>query len=85
MVILASESPRRRELLASICKEFEICSADINEMSEGTDLFLLTELNAKLKASAVAAGHPDHLVIGADTAIIFEGEFIGKPANIEEA
>jgi septum formation protein len=85
MVILASESPRRRELLASICKEFEICSADIEEMSEGADLFLLPELNAKLKAAAVAGKNPDHLVIGADTAIIFGNEFIGKPADIEDA
>ena len=85
MVILASESPRRRELLGSICKEFDICSSDTAEMSEGADIFLLPELNAKLKAAAVAKQHPDDLVIGADTAIIFEGRFIGKPRDIEDA
>lgn len=85
MIILASESPRRRELLGTICKKFEICSADISEMSFGADLFLLPELNAKLKASAVSRLYPEDLVIGADTAIIFEDEFIGKPQNIREA
>ena len=85
MIILASESPRRRELLGTICKGFEICSADISEMSFGADLFLLPELNAKLKASAVSRLYPEALVIGADTAIIFEDEFIGKPKSIREA
>ena len=85
MLILASESPRRKELLSSICPEFEICSADVKEMSSGADIFLLPETNAKLKADAVAGLHPDALVIGADTAIIFENRFIGKPANRDEA
>ena len=85
MLILASESPRRRELLGSICKNFNICSADVKETSAGADLFLLTEVNASMKAKAVSNLHPDDLVIGADTAIIFENEFIGKPATLQDA
>ncbi len=85
MLILASESPRRKELLSSICNEFTICSADVREMSTGADVFLLPEINAGLKARAVAEQNPDALVIGADTAIIFENRFIGKPGTLEEA
>ena len=85
MLILASESPRRRELLGQICEKFEICSADIKEVSAGTDPFFVPEHNAVLKAADVAARHPGALVIGADTVIIFENRVIGKPRDLTDA
>lgn len=85
MLILASESPRRRELLGRICKDFRICSADIDEISAGTDPFSIPIANARAKALKVAEQNPDSIVIGADTVIIFENEVIGKPHDIGEA
>ena len=85
MLILASESPRRRELLAKIVEKFEVRSANVEEMSAGADLFCVPEINAKLKAQAVAVNYPDRIVIGADTAIIFEDKFIGKPKDKADA
>lgn len=85
MLILASESPRRRELLGKIVKNFEVRSADIEEISSGADPFCVPEINAKLKAQAVADANRDAVVIGADTAIIFENRVIGKPEDAAEA
>ena len=85
MLILASESPRRRELLGQICEKFEIRSADVKEISAGTDPFFVPEQNAVLKASCVAEKNPGALVIGADTVIIFENRVIGKPSDLQEA
>ena len=85
MLILASESPRRRELLGKIIEKFEVRSANVEEISAGTDLFCVPEINAKLKAQAVADDYPDCIVIGADTAIIFDDKFIGKPRDKADA
>lgn len=85
MLILASESPRRRELLGKIVEKFEVRSANVEEISAGADLFSVPEINARLKASAVAELYPDRVVIGADTAIIFDNSFIGKPKDIADA
>lgn len=85
MLILASESPRRRELLKRVYPEFEIRSADVTEISAGADLFSVPVQNAAAKAMKVAQAHPDALVLGADTVIIFDGKIIGKPRDIEDA
>lgn len=85
MVILASESPRRRELLAQIINDFEVRSADIDEISAAADPFAVPELNARAKAACVAQKNPDALVIGADTVIIFENKVIGKPRDPDDA
>ena len=85
MLILASESPRRRELLGRIIDDFEVRSANIEEISDGADPFYVPEINAKLKAQAVANDNPDTIVIGADTAIIFENKVIGKPKDSTDA
>ena len=85
MLILASESPRRRELLGKIVEKFEVRSADIEEISSGAAPFCIPEINAKLKAQAVAQANRDAVVIGADTAIIFENRVIGKPRDAAEA
>ncbi len=85
MVILASKSPRRRELLGRLGIDFTVEVADTDEATTGENLFDVPQQNALRKARAVAAKHPLDTVIGADTAIIFEDRLIGKPENLAEA
>ena len=80
-VILASASPRRASLLAEAGPEFASMRIMTAHMEEGADPLE----NARLKAEACAASDPRAIVIGADTVIRFEGETIGKPADIEDA
>ena len=88
MLILASESPRRRELLGTLGIPFEIRSAKVEELEQAEDacsVSLLPQKNACLKAQAVAGAYPDAVVLGADTAIVFENQLIGKPRDLEDA
>lgn len=84
--ILASESPRRRELLARLGIPFEIHALPVKEFRQG-DLppAELPVRNAELKAASVAGKYPASLVLGADTVIVFDGRIIGKPADAAEA
>jgi septum formation protein len=85
-LILASHSPRRRELLTSVGFNFETVSADIIEKLD-VDLTLreLTLFNARRKAAAVARLHPEAVVLAADTLVALEGEVIGKPRDLHHA
>ena len=88
MLILASESPRRRELLGSLGIPFEIRSAQVKELEQADtacSVSLLPQKNACLKADAVALQYPGDVVLGADTAIVFEDRMIGKPRDLSEA
>jgi septum formation protein len=85
-LILASASPRRRELLASLGVAFDVVVADVTEHEESsTDPRVMVAHNAALKADWVAARHPDALVLGADTTVYLEGEALNKPANLDAA
>jgi septum formation protein len=86
-IILASGSPRRRELLAKLGVKFEIVTADVEEhMPPKTDdASALAVHNAALKARAVAALRPGRWVLGADTIVVLNGRVIGKPPSIEAA
>ncbi|MCQ2559636.1 MAG: Maf family protein [Clostridia bacterium] len=86
MIILASASPRRQELLAGLGLEFEIEPATEEEkaaanLSPGETVMFL----AAQKALSVAKKHPDDLVIGADTLVFQGSEALGKPQNPEDA
>jgi septum formation protein len=85
-LILASHSPRRRELLGTAGFSFETVSADVTEKLD-VDLTLreLTLFNARRKAAAVACLHPEAVVLAADTLVALEGEVIGKPRNLGQA
>ena len=88
MLILASESPRRRELLSRLGLPFEIRSARVEELEQAEDacsVSLLPRKNAELKAEAVSLQYPGAVVIGADTAIVFENRLIGKPRDADDA
>ncbi|MSU35952.1 MAG: septum formation protein Maf [Pedosphaera sp.] len=85
-LILASGSPRRRELLSRFVKEFLVVTSDVSEThSAGVPPRRLCELNAERKALAIAERYPSHLVLGADTLVFLEGRPLGKPADMMEA
>ena len=87
-IILASASPRRRELLAEAGYKFTAVTPDIDESTFSTAGVAADEYAKKLalaKAKNVAEKYPDSLVIGADTVVDFAGEIIGKPADSKEA
>lgn len=85
-VILASQSPRRRELLALVGIEHEVQPADIDETPWPDEAPVPhTERLARAKASVIAARAPDALVIAADTIVVIDGDILGKPADITEA
>jgi septum formation protein len=84
--ILASHSPRRRELLTAAGFEFETVSTGVAEKSD-THLTLreLTICNALRKGASVARLHPGSVVLAADTLVALDGEVIGKPRDLEDA
>ena len=85
-VILASASPRRKELLKNIFENFEILPADVDETVDfGVTAEEYPEKLAELKAEAVAREYKNSLVIGCDTVVICEGKIYGKPADKDEA
>ena len=85
-VILASQSPRRIELLKTVIKNFRVVPSKIEELC---DKDLSPEENAiflgRKKATWVAKQHPHNLVIGADTMVVLKNEIIGKPSDAENA
>lgn len=83
-LILASSSPRRRELVGYMGISFEVITADAEETAQGAPEALVTE-NARRKAEAVARRHPERVVLGADTIVYWHGQVLGKPKNEEEA
>lgn len=84
-LILASQSPRRRELLRQCGVNFTIRSADTAELEHADDPASLPRLNALIKAGAVADENPSSWVLGADTMILFENQTVGKPRNMADA
>ena len=85
-VILASQSPRRIELLKTVIKNFRVVPSEVDEVC---DADLSPEENAILlgrgKATWVAKHHPHNLIIGADTMVVLENKIIGKPTDAENA
>ncbi len=84
-IVLASASPRRRELLQSLGLEFEVLPAGVNEDFAGRDPVDMAESLAERKARAVAGRVGDGLILGADTVVFQRGRFLGKPEGPEEA
>ena len=86
MLVLASASPRRRELLRLIAPDFEVLSVDLDERAITADCpAALVEKLAGAKAAAAAALRPDETVIGCDTVVDLDGRVLGKPADRGEA
>lgn len=87
MLILASKSPRRRELIAALGRPFTVKTANADEsLPEGISPENAVTLLATRKAEAGAVGEsPDDIVIGADTLVFYRGEPLGKPRDEEDA
>lgn len=83
VVVLASGSPRRRDILGKMGVRFIVDTADVDERCDGTPESVVATL-AKRKAAAVASRHPDSIILGADT-IVYCDEILGKPADTGEA
>jgi len=85
-LLLASSSPRRRQLLAEHGYSFTVEPAQVEEVAPPyLTVGEMTLFNAKLKALDVARRHPGALVIGVDTLVAFEGEALGKPRDLADA
>lgn len=85
MVILASASPRRRELLGRLLPRFEVIPAQVDERLEGTVGPDPVADVALRKARAVAAGRSTGIVLGADTIVVIDGRALGKPVDAGQA
>lgn len=86
--ILASKSPRRRELLGTMGLKFEVKESIVDEsvISKDTEPKIYVQELAMLKSSSVASDSGEgYLVIGADTVVVKDGEIIGKPKNFDDA
>jgi septum formation protein len=85
-LVLASASPRRAELLRLAGYEFTAAHADLDETplpGEAADIYV--RRLAEAKAAAVAARHPDAVVLGADTTVVLDGDILGKPIDAADA
>ena len=85
-LILASGSPRRRELMSLITPDYTVITSDVDETKIAADSPAhLAKALATAKARAVAEEHPDDIVCGFDTVVECEGEVFGKPKDEAEA
>lgn len=80
-IILASGSPRRRELLGMICDDFSVIVSDCEEVVSCTEPEAVTMELSRQKAEAVAKGQADAVIIGADTVVSIGGKILGKPED----
>lgn len=84
MIILASKSPRRKELLSFITTDFTIKSADVDEtLLQGITPDKAVEYLSKIKAEPLK--NENDIVIGADTVVALDGKILGKPRDEADA
>lgn len=85
-LVLASASPRRRQLLAEHGYAFTVAPADVEEIAPPhltpREVVLW---NARSKAHAIARERPEEIVLGVDTLVAFKGRIFGKPRDLDEA
>ena len=85
-IILASQSPRRRELLTLIGIPHEVRPADLDEsLLPDEEPVPHAERLARSKAEAIAAQEPGAIVIGSDTIVVLDGDILGKPGDAADA
>ena len=85
-VILASASPRRKQLLSKLYEDFKVMPSDIRELvPRDLDVEKCPEYLACAKAEMVSQGREKCLVIGCDTAVICEGKMLNKPRDTNDA
>jgi septum formation protein len=85
-IILASKSPRRREMLSMLGVDFTVIPAEGDEKADPNDTpGEMVRFLALKKAEEIAEKHPDSLVIGADTLVFLDGKPLGKPRDEGDA
>ncbi len=85
-IILASSSPRRKELLKTAGVEFEVHVKDVDEsIPEGTPPAEAAKMTAAKKAAVIASEYKNDIVIGADTIVVANGRILGKPKDEADA
>jgi septum formation protein len=86
VILLASASPRRRELLEAAGLPHEVDPVEVDErLLPGEAPAVYVERIARLKAQAGTARHPERLVVAADTAVVLDGAVFGKPVDAGDA
>ncbi len=84
-IILASQSPRRRELMEMLAMPFEVLVSDKEEIIKSTNPKEVTEELSRQKAEAVAETTDNGIIIGADTVVACDGKILGKPRDKKDA
>ena len=85
-VILASASPRRKELLSKIYNEFRIIPSDIRELvPRNLPVDKCPEYLACMKAESISKGRERSLIIGCDTSVVIDGKILNKPRDTNDA
>lgn len=85
-IVLASQSPRRAELLGRLGLEFTVEPAEVDEGYSGNEMPAAhAERLAREKAIVVAHRHPAELVIGSDTIVVLDSDVLGKPRDAQDA
>lgn len=86
MIILASASPRRKELLSKIVEDFTVYPSNFEEtLPANISAYDAAEYLATQKALSIKSKFPNDIIIGADTVIVFKNKIYGKPVNKEDA
>lgn len=85
MIILASNSPRRKELIKKITKEFTVIPANVDESIIHVPAADLPGELSKMKAYEVFERYPNDKILACDTIVILDGEVMGKPHTKEKA
>lgn len=85
MLILASQSPRRRELIKKITNDFVVMPANIDESDLHIPACDLPGELSKEKAYAIYSKYPNDTILSCDTVVVLEGKVLGKPKTKEEA
>ena len=85
MLILASTSPRRKELLKKIRKDFVIVSPKINERDYHFDVFHYALELSRLKAYEVSSRYPNESILACDTVVVLNNTIINKPKDNHDA
>ncbi|MGL5279911.1 MAG: Maf family protein [Cetobacterium sp.] len=84
-MILASKSPRRKEILAQLGFQLQIESKDIEEKSDEVEIVEQIKDISLKKVMAVAVENPKEFVVGADTVVVIDGKVLGKPKSEMDA
>lgn len=88
IIILASGSPRRRELLSNLGLPFEVLVSDADESTPADytpEMIVHTLALRKAQAAVSAAGERNAVVVGSDTIVVLDGKVLGKPADEQDS